>query len=61
MNPGVVHSIRVVERIRADGTIWAGSTRWQDQAAMRTSISNWSTTEADADRTVEAIGRAAHP
>ena len=28
-------------------------------AAMRISVSNWSTTEADADRTVDAILRAA--
>ena len=31
----------------------------EGQAAMRISVSNWSTTEADADRTVDAILRCA--
>ena len=34
-----------------------GGTTWQGGAAMRISVSNWSTTEADADRTVDAILR----
>ncbi len=54
------HTGRVVQRIQAEGTIWAGSTRWQGRSAMRISVSNWSTTEADAERTVEAIIQAAH-
>jgi hypothetical protein len=36
-----------------------GGTTWHGVAAMRISVSNWSTTEPDADRTVEAILRAA--
>jgi hypothetical protein len=32
-----------------------GGTTWQGRAAMRISVSNWSTTEADADATVRAI------
>ena len=38
---------------------WA-ERRGRARAAMRISVSNWSTTEADADRTVEAILRCAH-
>jgi len=49
----------VIEAIQADGTAWMGGTSWQGRAAMRISVSNWSTTEADADRTVEAILRCA--
>jgi hypothetical protein len=49
----------VVSRVQADGTSWLGSTTWQGKAAMRISVSNWSTTEADVDRSVEAILRAA--
>jgi glutamate/tyrosine decarboxylase-like PLP-dependent enzyme len=49
----------VVARVQADGTAWMGSTIWHGLAAMRISVSNWSTTEADADRTVEAILHAA--
>src|SRR3954447_13277725 len=47
-----------VAALQADGTCWAGGTRWQGRAAMRISISNWSTTEADVDRSAEAILRA---
>ena len=49
----------VISRVQADGTCWVGGTLWQGVAAMRVSVSNWSTTEADIDRSVEAIVRAA--
>jgi len=49
----------VVARVQADGTSWLGGTTWQGKAAIRISVSNWSTTEADVDRSVEAILRAA--
>jgi len=49
----------VIGRVQADGTAWMGGTIWQGVAAMRISVSNWSTTEADADRTVDAILRCA--
>ena len=45
----------VIRRVQADGVAWMGGTTWHDKAAMRISVSNWSTTETDADRTVEAI------
>jgi len=48
----------VIPRVQADGTAWMGGTTWHGMAAMRISVSNWSTTEEDADRTVEAIRRA---
>jgi hypothetical protein len=34
-------------------------TTWRSQAAMRISVSNWSTDEGDVDRSVQAILRAA--
>jgi len=49
----------VIAAVQEDGTAWMGGTVWHGSAAMRISVSNWSTTEADADRTVEAILRAA--
>jgi glutamate/tyrosine decarboxylase-like PLP-dependent enzyme len=49
----------VIAAVQADGTAWMGGTTWQGRAAMRISVSNWSTTEADADRTVDAILRCA--
>jgi glutamate/tyrosine decarboxylase-like PLP-dependent enzyme len=50
---------QVIARVQADGAAWMGGTTWRGGAAMRISVSNWSTTEADADRTVDAILRAA--
>jgi glutamate/tyrosine decarboxylase-like PLP-dependent enzyme len=49
----------VIERVQADGTCWLGGTRWHEQQAMRVSVSNWSTTEEDIDRSAAAILRAA--
>jgi glutamate/tyrosine decarboxylase-like PLP-dependent enzyme len=52
------HTRAVVASVQADGTAWLGGTSWQGRAAMRISVSNWSTTVEDADATVEAILRA---
>jgi glutamate/tyrosine decarboxylase-like PLP-dependent enzyme len=49
----------VIGRVQEDGTCWVGGTRWHGVAAMRVSVSNWSTTEADIDRSAEAILAAA--
>jgi glutamate/tyrosine decarboxylase-like PLP-dependent enzyme len=49
----------VIARVQEDGTAWMGGTSWQGRAAMRISVSNWSTTEADADASVQSIIRAA--
>jgi glutamate/tyrosine decarboxylase-like PLP-dependent enzyme len=53
------HTRAVVERVQQDGTCWLSGTTWHGKAAMRISVSNWSTTEDDVDRSVEAILRAA--
>jgi glutamate/tyrosine decarboxylase-like PLP-dependent enzyme len=50
---------RVIAGIQADGTCWCGRTEWQGRTAMRISVSNWSTTDEDVDRSVEAIVRIA--
>jgi hypothetical protein len=49
----------VIARVQADGIAWMGGTKWHGLGAMRISVSNWSTTEADADATVQAILQAA--
>ncbi|HZI63662.1 MAG TPA: pyridoxal-dependent decarboxylase, partial [Thermoanaerobaculia bacterium] len=49
----------VIRRVQADGTCWLGGTTWHGRAAMRISVSNWSTNEDDIDRSAEAILRAA--
>ena len=48
----------MIDRLQADGTCWASGTTWHGMAALRVSISNWSTTEADVDATAAAILRA---
>jgi len=53
------HTRSVVARIQADGGAWLGATTWHGMAAMRISVSNWSTSQADADRAVELILRSA--
>jgi glutamate/tyrosine decarboxylase-like PLP-dependent enzyme len=50
---------RVIEAIQAEGTCWCGPTRWQGRTAMRISVCSWRTTEADVDRSLDAILRAA--
>lgn len=45
----------VMARVQHDGTCWAGGAAWQGHDAMRISVSNWSTTAADIDRSAEAI------
>jgi glutamate/tyrosine decarboxylase-like PLP-dependent enzyme len=48
---------RVIAAIQQDGTCWMGGTTWQGRRLMRISVSNWTTTESDVDRCVEAIDR----
>jgi glutamate/tyrosine decarboxylase-like PLP-dependent enzyme len=52
-----VFTREVIARVQADGTCWLGGTIWHGMAAMRISVSNWSTTEEDVDRSAEAILR----
>jgi glutamate/tyrosine decarboxylase-like PLP-dependent enzyme len=49
----------VIARVQDGGVCWLGGTTWQGRAAMRISVSSWRTTEADVDRSVEAILHAA--
>ncbi len=50
---------RVIQAIQDDGTCWCGITVWQGRTAMRISVSSWATTDADVDRSAEAIIRLA--
>jgi glutamate/tyrosine decarboxylase-like PLP-dependent enzyme len=50
---------RVVAAVQEDGTCWAGVTEWQGRTAMRISVSGWSTTPEDVERSLAAILRAA--
>ncbi len=50
---------RTIAAIQEDGSCWCGGTVWKNRSAMRISVSNWSTTDEDVDRSIEAIVRAA--
>jgi hypothetical protein len=51
--------VTVIAALQDEGTFWAGGTVWQEQTAMRISVSSWVTTEADIDRSLEAVKRVA--
>ncbi|HWQ14306.1 MAG TPA: pyridoxal-dependent decarboxylase [Roseiflexaceae bacterium] len=51
---------RAIAALQAEGTCWCGATVWHGRAAMRISVSSWATTEADVDRSLDAMLRAAN-
>ena len=46
-----------IAAIQQDGTCWCSGTVWKGRTAMRISVSNWSTTDEDVERSIEAIVR----
>lgn len=50
---------RIVQALQEEGTCWCGGTVWQGRTAMRISICNWSTTDRDVERSLEAMLRIA--
>jgi glutamate/tyrosine decarboxylase-like PLP-dependent enzyme len=48
----------VLRRVQEERICWLGGTRWRDMDAMRISVSNWSTTDEDVDRSADSILRA---
>jgi glutamate/tyrosine decarboxylase-like PLP-dependent enzyme len=52
-------TLTAIAAIQKDGTCWCGGTVWQGRTAMRISVSNWSTTDDDVERSLEAIIRCA--
>ena len=59
-DPGADDAVtrRVVDAVQASGECWMSGTTWRGRAAMRISVVNWQTTEADVDRSVAAVERA---
>jgi glutamate/tyrosine decarboxylase-like PLP-dependent enzyme len=45
----------VVAAVQRSGECWMGATTWHGMRLMRVSVSNWSTTPADIDRSVAAV------
>jgi len=56
-DPGTTN--RVIKGIQDEGTCWCGGTVWQGQTAMRISVCSWATTDADIEKSLEAIIRVA--
>ncbi|MFF5933020.1 pyridoxal phosphate-dependent decarboxylase family protein [Streptomyces sp. NPDC012508] len=50
---------RVLTRLLDDGTTWISGSTWHGRRVMRISVSNWSTTDDDVTRALDAIRRAA--
>ncbi|MEV6877219.1 aminotransferase class V-fold PLP-dependent enzyme [Amycolatopsis sp. NPDC051128] len=49
----------VTAAVQRDGTCWLGGTTWRGRRYLRISVSGWTTTEADVDRSAAAILRLA--
>jgi glutamate/tyrosine decarboxylase-like PLP-dependent enzyme len=49
---------KVIEAILQTGEAFFGGTTWRSKRAMRISVSNWRTSEADVERVVRAVKRA---
>jgi glutamate/tyrosine decarboxylase-like PLP-dependent enzyme len=47
----------IIGRVQREGTCWLAGTTWHGMAAMRISVSNWSTTDEDVVRSTAAIVR----
>ncbi len=45
----------VIAGVQQAGVCWVGGTTWEKEPAMRISISNWSTTAEDIQRSAESI------
>ena len=41
-----------------DGTAWMSGSVWHDRAVLRISVSNWSTTDDDVRRSLDALAKA---
>ena len=48
----------VLRAVQSSGEAWMSGTQWRGRGAIRISVSNWSTTDEDVDRTVAAFAAA---
>jgi glutamate/tyrosine decarboxylase-like PLP-dependent enzyme len=48
----------VTARLLEDGVVWMTGSRWRGRDVLRISVSNWSTDDADARTTIDAVRRA---
>jgi hypothetical protein len=45
----------VLQRVQESGETWMSGTVWDGRKAIRLSVSNWQTSDADVDRTLGAF------
>jgi glutamate/tyrosine decarboxylase-like PLP-dependent enzyme len=48
-------TMRVRDEVERSGEAWFGPTQWRGRPAVRLSVSSWATTDADIERTLNAI------
>ena len=51
-------TLAALKAVQASGEAWMSGSMFQGRQAIRISVSNWQTTEADIDRTVAAFAAA---
>jgi glutamate/tyrosine decarboxylase-like PLP-dependent enzyme len=49
----------IIDAVQKDGTCWLGGTTWREHRLIRISVSNWTTTDDDIDKSADAILRIA--
>jgi glutamate/tyrosine decarboxylase-like PLP-dependent enzyme len=54
-------TLATLAAVQDGGVCWPSGTTWRGRACIRLSVSNWQTTAADVDRSVDALTRAAVP
>ncbi len=52
------HTDAVIAEILKTGEAFFGGTTWQGRRAMRVSVCNWQTSEADVERVIAAVNQA---
>ena len=50
---------RTIAALQEEGTCWCGGTVWQGRTAMRISVCSWATTDADVEKSLDAMLRVA--
>jgi len=48
-------TIQVIKKVQEEGICWCGGTVWQNKTAMRISVSSWSTSDEDVQKSLHSI------
>ena len=52
---GDAFNASLAARLQQAGICWMGTTQWRSQTALRISVSNWATTRADVQQSIESL------